>query len=73
MTDTLNYTRASGGAFQGLLQSAVPITPAAHELVNGLHELSEGRHSPALDGGSRVWAHHWEWLEQEWQRGEQGR
>jgi hypothetical protein len=66
--NTLNFTRASGAAFKGLLQSAVPVTPAAHELVNALHALSVGTRSPALDGGSRVWAHHWEWLDDEWTR-----
>jgi len=70
--EQLNYTRASGGAFQGLLTSAVPITSAAHEMVNALHDLSAGTRSPALDGGSRVWAHHWEWTEQAWKRGGQG-
>lgn len=76
--EPLNYTRASGSAFKGLLQSAVPITPAAHEVVNALHELSVSRPSPALDGGSRVWKHQaceasTEWTEVEWQRGGRGR
>lgn len=71
MTDALNYTRASGGAFQGWLHSANPDMPFVVALKDGLYELSDTLRAPALDGGSKVWAHHWEWAEQAWKRGGQ--
>ena len=73
MTEPLNYTRASGGAFQGWLHSSAPSTAFERALLDGLCELANRQPYPALDGGSRVWKHHWEWTEVEWKRGGQAR